>query len=46
MSSVEVIVVIRKVESDGSYTEWQSKPNLSAFTAKAKKEIQQILEAK
>lgn len=43
MTNVEVLVVIRKLEPDGSYTEWQSKPCLSAFSAKAKREIQQMI---
>lgn len=43
MTNIEVLVVIRKLEPDGSYTEWQSKPGFNAFSAEAKKEIQQMI---
>lgn len=43
MTNVEVVVVIRKLEPDGSYTEWQARPGFNAFSAKAKREIQQII---
>lgn len=43
MSSFEVIVVVRKIEPDGSYTEWQTKPGFQAFNAKARKEIERII---
>lgn len=43
MTNIEVLVVIRKLEPDGSYTEWQSKPSFNAFSTKAKREIQQMI---
>lgn len=43
MANIEVVVLIRKLEPDGSYTEWQARPGFNAFNAKAKKEIQQMI---
>jgi|LakMenE18May11ns_1017448.scaffolds.fasta_scaffold9931262_4 hypothetical protein len=43
MANIEVVVLIRKLENDGSYTEWQARPGFNAFNAKAKKEIQQMI---
>jgi hypothetical protein len=46
MQSVEITLTVRRHEDDGSYTEWETKTELSAFTAKLKREIEKLLGAK
>jgi hypothetical protein len=43
MNNTEIIVIVRRHEPDGSYSEWSTKPGLFAFSAKMKREVKKIL---
>ena len=42
-TKTEIIITIRRHESDGSYSEWTTNPGLLAFTATVRKEIKKLL---
>lgn len=43
MENIEILIVVRQHETDGSYKEWTTQPGLSAFSAIAKKQIKKVL---